>query len=146
MVISWPQCPFLNFYCQLYFLKSTFSSVIILHIEMFQVLHAQCKEAGITIADFCNYETPDKNFPHESILEDLVRKIKWRMCRRKDLFNRIKKLVWDPSFSVRDKKLLKKLVNQQRKKGQEDYESLLYYFPGKTIEMLKEKYNEKISF
>lgn len=77
------------------------------------------------------------------ILEDLIEEISWRRSRKQQLVQRIRKLIMDPSFSIRDTKLLSKMVNQQRKKGYTDYQELLYYFPGKTVEMLSDHYNKR---
>mmetsp|Transcript_3635 Transcript_3635/g.3379 ORF Transcript_3635/g.3379 Transcript_3635/m.3379 type:complete len:83 (-) Transcript_3635:21-269(-) len=77
------------------------------------------------------------------ILEQLIIEIKWRKSRKIQLLNRIRKLITKTSFSIRDTKLLSKLVNQQRRDGHIDLESILYYFPGKTVDLLCEHYNSK---
>ncbi len=106
---------------------------------MFHVLQTLCKKAGVDISNFYN---PDLELTDEldEILIKLVFETKWRRSRKIELLQRIRKIASDHSFSVRDGKLLKRLVLKQVKDGSTDFESLLYYFPGKTVEMLKEQY------
>ena len=72
-------------------------------------------------------------------------KFDWR-SGRPTLLKRIWRVGTNTSFSVRDKKLLRKLVNQQVREGYKDFQKILHFFPGKTIEMLEKKYNEKFDY
>ena len=72
--------------------------------------------------------------------------MKWRRNRKKDLLRRIRKIGLRKTFSVREIKLLRKLINQQVKEGFIDFEAIHGQFPGKTIEQLKEKYNQKFDY
>lgn len=78
------------------------------------------------------------------VLKEIAEIINWRSSRS-DLQKRIRKLASQTTFSVRDKKLLKKLVNKQRKVGEINFDDILYYFPGKSVETLKKYYYQKSS-
>lgn len=73
------------------------------------------------------------------VLSEISDIINWKSDRC-DLLKRIRKLVSQTVFSVRDRKLLSKLINKQRKVGEISFEALLYYFPGKSVETLKKNY------
>jgi len=62
------------------------------------------------------------------------------------LLKRIRKIGNNCDFSVRETKLLRKLVNQQLKNGHTDFEAILEQFPGKTKGMLERKYYEKMNY
>ena len=68
--------------------------------------------------------------------------IKWRSGPTV-LLRRIRRIGRSKTFSVRETKLLRKLINGQKRQGYVDFEEIQDEFPGKTIEMLKKKYNEK---
>ena len=76
----------------------------------------------------------------DNILTKLVYETKWRRSRKLELLQRVRKIASDTTFSVRDGKLLKRLVTKQVKNGTVDFEALLYYFPGKNVEMIKKQY------
>ncbi|CAI2369216.1 unnamed protein product [Moneuplotes crassus] len=108
--------------------------------EMFLVLNRLCKESQTLLSEFEGTDFPltDKLM---QILEQLITEIKWRKSRKMQLLKRIRKLIMVKTFSTRDLKLLHTLVLQHQKKiGFIDYESMLYYFPGKTPEMLSSVY------
>ena len=77
----------------------------------------------------------------EGILKALKQIIKWKR-NIKSLYDRISNIYSD-DFTIRETKLLRKLINQQKKEGYIDYQAIIYHFPGKTIEACKEKYLEK---
>ena len=54
----------------------------------------------------------------------------------KCLVQRVQKLANNQKFSVRDKKLLIRLVKNRPKEDQIDYEAVIYHFPGKSVEQL----------
>lgn len=60
----------------------------------------------------------------------------------KELIRRIESLHNNQEFSVRDLKSFKKIVKPQIKTGTIDYESLLFEFPGKTLETIKNTINK----
>lgn len=76
----------------------------------------------------------------DAILTKLVYETKWRRSRKLELLQRIRKIAADTTFSVRDGKLLKRLVMKQLKDGEISFGDLLYYFPGKTADMLEKQY------
>ena len=58
------------------------------------------------------------------------------------LLERIRKIAMNQfKFSSRDTKLFRKIVKQQKKDGYIDYEEIQYYFPGKSLDVIKKKYN-----
>jgi hypothetical protein len=70
------------------------------------------------------------------------REICWKGTKN-ELLKRIRRIAFKHDFSAREVKLLRKLVNEQKKHGYTNFEEVQYYFPGKTIEMIEAKYNEK---
>lgn len=111
---------------------------LIFCIEMFKLLRKNCETGGIDISDFWKKDKGILAY-HMNVLSEIKREIDWRGTRNK-LLKRIRKLGRSPDFSARDIRLLKKLANQQRKKGYLDFEEMLYYFPGKSIEQVRDKY------
>ena len=79
---------------------------------------------------------------HENIMGQLVEYTSWKGTVRR-LLERIRRIGRQSDFSVRQTKLLRKLINGQIREGYTDFEAVLQYFPGKTVEMLEAKYNEK---
>ena len=78
------------------------------------------------------------------ILKALGKEIHWNKRKPKTLLSRIKKIGKNSTkFTVRDVKLLRKLINKQKKENKIDYEAISHYFTGKSIQTLKNKYNEK---
>mmetsp|Transcript_30193 Transcript_30193/g.29685 ORF Transcript_30193/g.29685 Transcript_30193/m.29685 type:complete len:115 (+) Transcript_30193:481-825(+) len=109
---------------------------------MFKVLNQLCKESDISLSEFegSNFPLCDKLM---KILEQLIVEIKWRKSRKLHLLKRIRKLIMEKKFSIRDSKLLSTLANQhQSKYGFVDYSAMLYYFPGKTVQALMETYED----
>ena len=49
-------------------------------------------------------------------------------------------------FSVREVKLLRKLINNQKKRGYVNYSEIHDQFPGKSLKLLEKKYNEKYDY
>lgn len=109
-------------------------------IEMFKILHDLWDQYCVSIE--CFYDS-DRVFSKDwdQVLNKLIEQIKWRNSRKEELLTRITKIAANKSFSVRDGKLLKKLVKSQSSKGEIDYKALQYYFPGKTVEMIAQEYS-----
>lgn len=105
---------------------------------MFKVLHELCNAEGLPITEFENLPVhsstllPDRVY---KVLNQLCDKVEWKKNRRLHLLKRIQKLLKKKTFSTREVKLISKLVNIQKKQGKIDFDKILYYFPGKTIEM-----------
>ena len=55
----------------------------------------------------------------------------------------MRKVANNPNFSARETKLLRKLINKQKKEGYLNFTQIQDDFPGKTLENLESKYNEK---
>ena len=106
---------------------------------MFSVLNKLLKEYDIPLSDF-----EGNNFPLSDrlmdVLDELISMTKWRKSRKFELLQRSRKMIMNKTFSIRDKKLLSKLVNQQKRQGFINYEEIVYYFPGKTAKMLEIQY------
>ena len=79
------------------------------------------------------------------ILKQLKDEFDWSNSKYQ-LLARIRKVASSKTFTVRETKLLRKLVNQQTKEGEADFESVQYYFPGKSLQSLKAKYYEKFDY
>ncbi|CAI2383005.1 unnamed protein product [Moneuplotes crassus] len=113
--------------------------------EMFVILTELCKNSGIDISGFWTLEslTP----VYTNILKILANKINWDCYKIKNLLARIKKIGnKSKEFSAREVKLLRKLINQQKRENYTDFSAILYEFPGKSIETLRAKYNEKYDY
>lgn len=70
------------------------------------------------------------------MLETLAQTLGWR-GRIKILVKRIQTLCKRQYFSVRDQKLLRKLLSKHYSDCEINYDKLLYHFPGKTVDHLK---------
>lgn len=111
---------------------------------MFKLLNTFCKEEKISPCEF--WKKDEKiNSVHKSILCRIVSETNWKGTKN-ELLSRMRKVALNSTFSVRDVKLLRKLVNEQKRNGYTNFEEVLYYFPGKSLEMIEEKYNEKYSY
>jgi hypothetical protein len=55
------------------------------------------------------------------------------------LLGRLHKITNETAYSVRDKKLLKKILLRQLRERKIDRDSIIYQFPGKTIESIKQQ-------
>ena len=124
---------------------SIFMTVLtFIFIEVFRLLNVLCKEQKIPISAFMikNHEITDMMM---GILRIIKKKLNWKRSKMV-LIRRIRRIANNDKFSVRDTKYLRKLINKQIKKGYTDFEEVLYEFPGKTVEMLEKKYNEKFNY
>jgi hypothetical protein len=107
---------------------------------MFKLLREHCELDGIKISDFWK---GNKGLPayHMEVLDEIKREIDWKGTKS-ELLKRIRKLGRSLEFSARDVKFLKKLINQQRKKGYLNFEEVLYYFPGKSLKHIEDKFHQ----
>lgn len=80
--------------------------------------------------------------PETDILIALAKKISWKRNRKLDLLKRIRRIATRKTFSVREKKLLKRIINKQKANGIEDVNEITENFPGKSIERCYEEYNK----
>ena len=111
---------------------------------MFKLLKEKCDESGYKITDFWK---DDKKLTGDlyKIYRQIIKIVNWK-GHKLDLLKRIRRIGKNSTFSARETKLLRKLANQQRRKGCIDFESIVYFFPGKTVEMLEQKYFNKTSY
>lgn len=110
---------------------------------MFKRLNELWYMRGVDISDFWK-SSCGINEEWWDIIQILAKEIKWDTDKSEQLITRIRKIGKnDKYFTVRDVKLLRKLINTQKKNGSVDLTKVAYYFPGKTIQTLKLKYNEK---
>ena len=110
---------------------------------MFHTLLEICDENNTRIEDFWKsfYEL---NSHQIKILEELSEKVMWKRKNFTSLHSRICKIgARRETFTVREIKFLKKMVNRQLRKGYTNFQELVYYFPGKTVDKLTEKYNQE---
>jgi len=123
---------------------SSFSKIdwiLILPIDLFIALNKFCKDSDLEISDFLQTKGTLKGDLYEA-LKNFEEQIQWR-SGPKVLLRRLRRIGSRKTFSVRETKLLRKLINAQKKQGYVDFDEILEEFPGKTVEILKEKYNEK---
>ena len=71
----------------------------------------------------------------------LAEMINWKGSRVR-LFNRISAVCKLSNFSVREMKLLKRIVKKEFSGIPIDYERVLYEFPGKTMRQIKQECNK----
>ena len=64
---------------------------------------------------------------------------KWK-GKQEAFLARLRRIWNSKKFSIRDTKLLRKLTRKKRDKGDIDFKSLCYYFPGKTPDMIKRQH------
>ena len=102
----------------------------LIFLEIFVLLHKLCPEHGFETTDF----THSRGEPTEEMFEVLniiKSKLGWKRSKNL-LLTRIRKVGKNTKFSVRETKLLRKLINQQLKDGLTDFSAVLHHFPGKT--------------
>ncbi|CAI2359788.1 unnamed protein product [Moneuplotes crassus] len=112
--------------------------------EMYQRLIELCDQRNIEVSQLCRTSSLLDEL-HREIIETLASEIHWPIQKLPKLLQRIKKIGMNSNnFTVRDTKLLRKLINSQKKaKLPVDFTKISHNFPGKSIETLKAKYNEK---
>lgn len=105
------------------------------------ILRKVCQKLGREITEFWDHQDslPDDLW---SSLDHIAKESGFK-GKKVRLLQRIQKIGKETKFSVRDRKLLRKFINKQYEEGKVDFESVLYYFPGKTVQMLKNEYNKK---
>ena len=113
-------------------------------IDIFIVLNKLCKNSNVEISEFWEDDEPLSEDLYD-ILRRLEYEIQWR-SGLPILLRRIRRVGKNTKFSVRDTKLLRKLINGQKKQGYINFEAVLDDFPGKTISMLQNEYNKKYDY
>lgn len=111
---------------------------------MFEKLRQLCKRENCDMSKFWeNNEKPEGTY--KQIFMELKQSIEWK-CTHKDLLKRIRKIGRCTKFTARETKLLRKLINQQMRESEVNFDQVMFYFPGKTAEMLENQYYNKPSF
>lgn len=82
---------------------------------MFQKLNEICEEYGCQISEFWQFKQKPSG-ALAMVFEEIVDVVGWKGPKR-DLLKRIRRIGGKTHFSARESKLLRKLVNQQRKAG-----------------------------
>ena len=103
----------------------------------FYFLQEVCIAFKISIIDFLQ-EAKVKDSLLSKVLNEMKLIIDWKSDTFK-LRQRFLKMVQSKSFSSRETKLLKKLVTQNKTQKNVCWETILFHFPGKTINSLKQK-------
>ena len=94
------------------------------------LLNKLCQEYGFETTDF----THSRGEPTEEMFEVLniiKSQLGWKRSKNM-LLARIRKIGKNTTFSIRETKLLRKLINKQLKDGFSDFSSIIDQFPGKT--------------
>ena len=91
------------------------------------------KEGILTLEELIRID-PDYEAEQNKEVINLGKSLNWKYSLR-NLIVRVQKFV-NSNFSVRETKLLKKLVKESDMKNI-DYENILYNFPGKSIERIR---------
>ncbi|CAI2383018.1 unnamed protein product [Moneuplotes crassus] len=110
-------------------------------VDLFKILRKLCETRGISIENFWKDDLPLQNL-EVSVLYELTSCIGWKRNRKIDLLKRIRRIGLKRTFSVRETKLLLKLMEVETIKEKPDYEAVLEKFPGKTLEDLMKRFNE----
>ena len=103
------------------------------------ILQTLCTQNNIPIESFWENDDPLEG-DKLGILKQLIVEINWRKNRKVDLLKRIRRIGRKTTFSVRETRFLGKLIHNQVEEGYRDFEVILQYFPGKTLEMVKDHY------
>ncbi|CAI2359250.1 unnamed protein product [Moneuplotes crassus] len=112
--------------------------------DMFKRLLELCDQAGCEVSEFWRTNSL-LNEAQWAIIQTLAKEISWDTEKSEHLIKRINKIGKNSeNFTIRDTKLLRKMINSQKKANLPiDFAEISYYFPGKSINTLKSKYNEK---
>jgi len=104
--------------------------------KAFQKIRDYCNSLGITLDDLF---TNDELSNNHRLWLDLCSRCEWK---RESTFMkaRFQKLYENTDFSVREMKLLKRLVKRQKKVGSINWEKISYNFPGKSAQLIKDTY------
>lgn len=106
--------------------------------KVFEELIQVVIKTGLSLTEFFK---AGKDDAQETILNTLMRKYEWKRGIR-SFKSRLASLC-KTSFSVREKKLLRKLCRKQTMNHSEvDFRTILPHFPGKSIQMLENKFKE----
>ena len=101
-----------------------------LSLELFFMLKTECNYNQRDISEFFVADCK-----LDSVLDTILSKVHDRINFKQSrcfLLNRIRKVAANSEFSIRDKRLLKKIVTAQSKSGNLNLDNIEYFFPGKS--------------
>ena len=102
---------------------------------MFQFIKEYCKKSGDTMQNILQ-RTKENSSSQLIFWSVIAHKMNWR-GPVSTLQQRFVKLHSSTKLSVREVQLLHKLHKKMKKDSSIKWEEVLYYFPGKTVEMLQ---------
>lgn len=109
--------------------------------EAFQKIIKFCKDNSLSLDEILREQNPQRKNIDD--IWDMVAEIcDWKR-ESIHLKLRFQKLYNASKFSVREMKQLKRLVRKQKRKGEIDWNYIAYHFPGKTIEGVKNGWEEE---
>ena len=101
-------------------------------------------ECNYNQRDISEFFIPDCKL--DSVLDTILSKVHERINFKQSkyfLLNRIRKVAANSEFSIRDKRLLKKIVTAQSAFSNFNIENIEYFFPGKSRILIKSE-TEKV--
>ena len=110
-------------------------------LDLFNKLKNLWYESGRDISEFWINKEVDSTL--DEILTNTLLQIDFK--GEKDLLlKRVRKLASNQEFSIREKRLLKRLVEVQRNSGKLDFRQIEYFFPGKLSSIVCKEIGEAL--
>ena len=109
---------------------------------MFMILKELCTNNQRNISDFWKVDLES-----DLVLQKILIEVHQQTNFKGDkiyLFKRIKKLGSKQKFSVRENKLLIKLIQLQLKSNKLDFNQIEYFFPGKSSNVLRKEIGKQL--
>ena len=100
--------------------------------KLFKLIRNSEANGILTLKEILQFSPTDMDLPNQHIIQ-LVEESNWRQSP-KELILRVKNLMRN-DFSVREGKDLKNIIKKSKYKNL-NYEQILEYFPGKTLERI----------
>ena len=114
-----------------------YSITKLIYLELFSKLQKLWYDNGREASEFLwNYSESD--FTLQKILSDAYKQTNFKRDKIQ-LLKRIRKLISNQKFSLRELKILKKLVRAQKLSHKIDYKQIEYFFPGKLSENVRKE-------
>ena len=110
---------------------------LILILDLFSKLKQLWAVRNRDISDFWIHNR-GVDYLLDEILDEVLSQISYK-GDKDQLLKRIRKVARFKTFSIRDRKLLKKLVEAQKQKHDIDLAQLEYFFPGKEIAVIEDE-------
>lgn len=103
--------------------------------RLFGVIRSLEKQGLLSLQEILEMDANTQACSNKGV-SALAKKFKWKSLKKYLVF-RIQSL-WGKEFSVRETKLLKRIIKKNYNYENLDYENILYNFPGKTLERVME--------